>query len=180
MTDDNEAGGLSGKIVNFLFGTVLAGLVATGFTYKSWREQSQARGRVCKIMIVALARKLPDCFMALRQGWRHSGGGDDESIRTTFIATSLLVKDRRSPSIPQDPEQGAVSQSGAAARTPSPEYRDRVGMANPTGYEVGEESLAATNWSSLATRNEEQFRCLTTKPPYEGNRNPEVSITSAK
>ena len=48
---------------------------------------------------------------------RYSGEGvscgDDESIRTTFIATSLLVKGRRSPSIPQDPEQGAVSQSGA-------------------------------------------------------------------
>ncbi len=41
MTDDDGAGGLSGKIVNFLFGTVLAGLVATGFTYKSWREQTR-------------------------------------------------------------------------------------------------------------------------------------------
>src|SRR5208283_2986994 len=41
MTDDNEAGSLSGKIVNFLFGRVLAGLVATCFTYKPWREQTR-------------------------------------------------------------------------------------------------------------------------------------------
>jgi hypothetical protein len=31
------------------------------------------------------------------------------------------------------------------------------GIANPPGYEVGEESLAATNWSSLDTKNEERF-----------------------
>jgi hypothetical protein len=31
------------------------------------------------------------------------------------------------------------------------------GIANPTGYEVGGESLAATNWSSLETGNEERF-----------------------
>ncbi|MGH6857947.1 MAG: hypothetical protein ACRECP_10015 [Methylocella sp.] len=38
MADNND---LSGKIINFLFGTVLAGLVTTGFTYKSWREQTR-------------------------------------------------------------------------------------------------------------------------------------------
>lgn len=41
MTDDNAAGGLSGKIVNFLLGTVIAALVTAGFTYKSWREQTR-------------------------------------------------------------------------------------------------------------------------------------------
>ncbi len=34
-------GNFSGQIVNFFFGTVLAGLVATGFTYKTWREQTR-------------------------------------------------------------------------------------------------------------------------------------------
>jgi hypothetical protein len=41
MTDDHAAGDVSGKIVNFLFGTVLAGLVTTAFTYKTWREQTR-------------------------------------------------------------------------------------------------------------------------------------------
>jgi hypothetical protein len=41
MTDDHVAGDVSGKFVNFLFGTVLAGLVTTAFTYKSWREQTR-------------------------------------------------------------------------------------------------------------------------------------------
>jgi hypothetical protein len=74
MTDDNEAGGLSGKTVNFLFGTVLAGLVATGFIYKSWREQTRldfaeerlavssvcaVRGRALATCVVASARMPP-------------------------------------------------------------------------------------------------------------------------
>ena len=79
-------------------------------------------------------------------------------IKTTFIAASLLARDRRSPSIAQDLEKDAVSQSGAAARNSFSRMPGSwFGIANPTGYEVGEESLAATNWSSLDTKNEEQF-----------------------
>jgi len=38
---NDTTGGMSGKIVNFIFGSVLAGLVTTSFTYLSWREQTQ-------------------------------------------------------------------------------------------------------------------------------------------
>ena len=41
MADDSAGGRLSGKVVNFLFGTVLAALVTTAFTYKTWREQTR-------------------------------------------------------------------------------------------------------------------------------------------
>lgn len=36
-----DSGAWRGRIVNFIFGTVLAGLVTTAFTYKSWREQTR-------------------------------------------------------------------------------------------------------------------------------------------
>lgn len=36
-----DSSGIRGRFINFLFGSVLAGLVTTGFTYKTWREQTR-------------------------------------------------------------------------------------------------------------------------------------------
>jgi hypothetical protein len=41
MADEDGAGAFKGKFVNFLFTSVLAGLVTTAFTYKTWREQTR-------------------------------------------------------------------------------------------------------------------------------------------
>ena len=42
MSEDAPAGGKwTATIVNFLIGTVLAGMVTSAFTYKSWREQTR-------------------------------------------------------------------------------------------------------------------------------------------
>jgi hypothetical protein len=37
----DTTGGMSGRFVNFIFGTLLAGLVTTSFTYLTWREQTR-------------------------------------------------------------------------------------------------------------------------------------------
>lgn len=50
MADDN-GGAFKGKVINFFFTSVLAGLVTTSFTYKSWREQTRldlAKGRLAE------------------------------------------------------------------------------------------------------------------------------------
>jgi hypothetical protein len=64
----------------------------------------QPGSRIKKIMIVALARKLLVVLVALRQGWRHSGGGEDEDgIRRVFNFASILVNGWRSPQKTEDP-----------------------------------------------------------------------------
>ena len=41
MADEDGGGAFRGKLINFLFTSVLAGLVTTAFTYKTWREQTR-------------------------------------------------------------------------------------------------------------------------------------------
>lgn len=71
-----------GRIINFVFGTVLAGLVTTAFTYKSWREQTRLDFAKERLHEATAAFEKASALMSARlfrsyDIVRHIGDGDD-------------------------------------------------------------------------------------------------------
>ena len=79
---ENSSGEWRGRIINFIFGTVLAGLVTTAFTYKSWREQTRLAFAKERLQEATAAFDKTSQLMAARifrsyDVTRHIGDKDD-------------------------------------------------------------------------------------------------------
>lgn len=97
MADDN-GGAFKGKFINFLFTSVLAGLVTTSFTYKSWREQTRldlAKGRLAEATeTFDKASRLMSSRVFYSYRVSHGVEGDDDAdFRTKLEKFDKAVED---------------------------------------------------------------------------------------